>query len=129
MSPLFILDTDLPLVISGFDYLVDRLTVLEQNSPKNKSRCVDGIELFQNIYYLYTLISANIFLAALVKDGAINEEQLSEQQLDKVYSELRKQVSESLHKQEALLAKIQVDNIPDWAITARVVNRVLCYTF
>jgi len=58
--------------------------------------------------YLFIFISANIFLAALAKDGAINEEQLSEEQLDRVYRDLRKQVSDSLQKQEQLLAHIQV---------------------
>ncbi|KAK2160065.1 hypothetical protein LSH36_141g09036 [Paralvinella palmiformis] len=53
---------------------------------------------------------ANIFLAALAKDGAINEEQLSEEQLDRVYRDLRKQVSDSLQKQEQLLAHIQDAN-------------------
>nr|XP_061808879.1 programmed cell death 6-interacting protein-like isoform X2 [Nerophis lumbriciformis] len=48
------------------------------------------------------------FLTALAKDGAINEEQLSLGQLDKMYSEHNQKVQASLRQQEELLGKIQV---------------------
>ena len=48
------------------------------------------------------------FLNALTEDGAINEANLSNDSLEKTYGSLRKQVSDSLKKQETLLASIQV---------------------
>lgn len=51
---------------------------------------------------------ASKFLSALAEDGAINEESLSQDQLNSVYMPLREQVSSSLSRQEALLGKIQV---------------------
>ncbi|XP_064594708.1 programmed cell death 6-interacting protein-like isoform X2 [Liolophura sinensis] len=50
------------------------------------------------------------FLSALAEDGAINEESLSQDQLNSVYMPLREQVSSSLSRQEALLGKIQSNN-------------------
>lgn len=48
------------------------------------------------------------FLNALAQDGAINEATLSNENLAQTYGSLQKQVSESLKKQEKLLADIQV---------------------
>ncbi len=48
------------------------------------------------------------FLSALAHDGAINEAELSNENLTKMYGELQKQVRESIGKQEALLRDIQV---------------------
>ncbi|CAG5134687.1 unnamed protein product, partial [Candidula unifasciata] len=47
------------------------------------------------------------FLGALVTEGLINEEALSMSELDRVYSPLREQVSDSLHRQDMLLSQIQ----------------------
>ena len=48
------------------------------------------------------------FLNALAQDGAINEAELSSENLSHTYGSLQKQVSESLKKQETLLSDIQV---------------------
>nr|KAG5695062.1 hypothetical protein BaRGS_032555 [Batillaria attramentaria] len=50
------------------------------------------------------------FFAALAADGAINEEALSVEELDRVYAPLRQQVSDSIHRQETILARIQNAN-------------------
>ncbi|XP_025081539.1 programmed cell death 6-interacting protein-like isoform X2 [Pomacea canaliculata] len=50
------------------------------------------------------------FFAALAADGAIDEEALSVSELDRVYAPLRQQVSDSIHKQETILARIQNAN-------------------
>jgi len=47
------------------------------------------------------------FLAALAQDGGINEEQLSVEQLERVYGPLRQQVTDSVRRQEGLLDQIQ----------------------
>lgn len=57
---------------------------------------------------LFFLIAASKFFAALAADGAIDEEALSVSELDRVYAPLRQQVSDSIHKQETILARIQV---------------------
>lgn len=44
----------------------------------------------------------------MAADGAIDEEALSVSELDRVYAPLRQQVSDSIHKQETILARIQV---------------------
>lgn len=51
---------------------------------------------------------ASKFFAALASDGAINEEGLSVAELERVFAPLRQQVSESVSRQEHLLARIQV---------------------
>jgi len=54
------------------------------------------------------LLSGSKFMSALAQDGAVNEEQLSVEQLDRVYGQLRQQVADSVHRQEAALDQIQV---------------------
>jgi hypothetical protein len=48
------------------------------------------------------------FLNALAQDGAISEHAMSVESLGMVYGPLQRQVKESLQKQEALVADIQV---------------------
>lgn len=48
------------------------------------------------------------FLSALAQDGAINEAELSNENLSQIYGALQKQVKESIAKQESLLSNIQV---------------------
>ncbi|KDR23230.1 programmed cell death 6-interacting protein [Zootermopsis nevadensis] len=50
------------------------------------------------------------FLNALAQDGAINEQAMSVESLGRVFGPLQRQVKESLQKQEALVADIQVKN-------------------
>ncbi|KAH9524394.1 Rhophilin, Rho GTPase binding protein [Bulinus truncatus] len=50
------------------------------------------------------------FFTALASDGMINEEAISQSELDRIYSPLREQVSESIHRQEMVLAQIQNAN-------------------
>uniref|UniRef100_A0A663M6I0 BRO1 domain-containing protein n=1 Tax=Athene cunicularia TaxID=194338 RepID=A0A663M6I0_ATHCN len=47
------------------------------------------------------------FLTALAQDGAINEEAISEAELDRIYGSHKQKVQESLKKQEELLKNIQ----------------------
>ena len=54
------------------------------------------------------VISAPKFFAAMAADGLIPEESLSVGELDRVFAPLREQVSESIHKQENTLLRIQV---------------------
>ena len=53
-------------------------------------------------------MSDSKFMSSLTQDGAVNEEQLSVEQLDRVYRPLRQQVANSVHRQEAALDQIQV---------------------
>lgn len=48
------------------------------------------------------------FLTALAQDGAINEEQLSNSQLDQLYGAYNQRVQASLRAQEELLGQVQV---------------------
>ncbi|XP_077362543.1 programmed cell death 6-interacting protein isoform X2 [Festucalex cinctus] len=57
-----------------------------------------------------TFDMSTTFLTALAKDGAINEEQLSAGQLDKLYSEHNQRVQASLRQQEELLGQIQTSH-------------------
>ncbi len=57
---------------------------------------------------LISLLSASKFMTALAQDGAIDEQALSVVELDRIYSPLREQVSDSINRQEALVANIQV---------------------
>ncbi|XKL66493.1 hypothetical protein PGB90_009913 [Kerria lacca] len=50
------------------------------------------------------------FLSALAQDGAINEAELSNENLHKTYGALQEQVKESIGKQETLLRNIQIQN-------------------
>ncbi|XP_024114842.1 programmed cell death 6-interacting protein isoform X1 [Oryzias melastigma] len=50
------------------------------------------------------------FLTALAQDGAINEEQLSLAQLDKLYGSYNERVQASLRSQEELLGQVQVSH-------------------
>jgi len=50
------------------------------------------------------------FLNALAQDGAISEHAMSVESLGMVYGPLQRQVKESLQKQEALVADIQIQN-------------------
>ncbi|XP_067685634.1 programmed cell death 6-interacting protein-like isoform X2 [Haliotis asinina] len=50
------------------------------------------------------------FMSALASDGLINEESISVAELDRVYSPLREQVSDSIHRQDNLQARIQNAN-------------------
>ncbi|KAK0059367.1 programmed cell death 6-interacting protein [Biomphalaria pfeifferi] len=50
------------------------------------------------------------FFAALASEGMINEEAISQAELDRIYSPLREQVSDSIHRQEMVLAQIQNAN-------------------
>ncbi|XP_022084899.1 programmed cell death 6-interacting protein-like isoform X2 [Acanthaster planci] len=50
------------------------------------------------------------FLSALAADGAINEEDISNQELDRIFSPLIKQVQDSIHRQEILLNNVQDAN-------------------
>ena len=47
-------------------------------------------------------------MSALGQDGTINEESLSQSELGRVYGPLREQVTDSIHRQETVLANIQV---------------------
>lgn len=47
-------------------------------------------------------------MAALSADGLVNEEALSNQELDAVFGPLRQQVVDSCQRQDMLLARIQV---------------------
>ncbi|XP_078334645.1 programmed cell death 6-interacting protein-like isoform X3 [Crassostrea virginica] len=51
------------------------------------------------------------FFSALAADGAINEEMLSESELDRIYGPLRQQVNESLQKQDSVMAQVQTANM------------------
>lgn len=51
---------------------------------------------------------ATKFMSALSKDGAIDEEMLSADQLDLIYTPLRENVSANIHRQEKTLEQIQV---------------------
>ena len=78
------------------------------------TECAQGIMkgkmLFLRICnYLFALVLlGSKFMRSLAQDGAVDEETLSTQELDNLYSPLREQVSDSLHRQELLLSKIQV---------------------
>ena len=48
------------------------------------------------------------FLSALAADGALDDASLSEAELDRLFSPLREQVTESLQRQETLLYNIEV---------------------
>lgn len=48
------------------------------------------------------------FISALAKDGAIDEPNISVENLGKCYGPLQKQVRESIAQQEKLVAEIQV---------------------
>ncbi|XP_041371730.1 programmed cell death 6-interacting protein-like isoform X2 [Gigantopelta aegis] len=50
------------------------------------------------------------FFAVMAGDGLIPEEAVSMSELDRVYSPLREQVSESIHRQESILARMQNAN-------------------
>ena len=56
----------------------------------------------------YFYFAASKFFSALAADGAINEEMLSESELDRIYGPLRQQVNESLQKQDSVMAQVQV---------------------
>ena len=53
----------------------------------------------------------SVFLAALAKDGVIDEPNLTVEHIGKCYGPLQKQVRESAARQEELISKIQVRNI------------------
>lgn len=55
-----------------------------------------------------TLDMKSKFLNALAQDGAISEHAMSVESLGMIYGPLQRQVKESLQKQEALVADIQV---------------------
>ncbi len=50
-------------------------------------------------------------MTALAQDGAINEDSLSHSELDRIYGPLREQVTDSIHRQETVLANIQVQQL------------------
>ena len=50
-------------------------------------------------------------MSALGQDGTINEESLSQAELGRVYGPLREQVTDSIHRQETVLANIQVTSL------------------
>ena len=47
-------------------------------------------------------------MRSLAQDGAVDEETLSTGELENMYSPLREQVSDSVHRQETLVSQIQV---------------------
>ncbi len=53
-------------------------------------------------------VAASRFMTALAQDGAISEDSLSSAELDRIYGPLRGQVTDSIHRQETVLANIQV---------------------
>lgn len=57
---------------------------------------------------LFCLLAASKFLSALGQDGALNEDHLTMEQLDALFTPLREQVTDSIKRQEALLANVQV---------------------
>lgn len=57
---------------------------------------------------LATVDMKSKFLNALAQDGAISEHAMSVESLGVIYGPLQRQVKESLQKQEALVADIQV---------------------
>jgi hypothetical protein len=56
-------------------------------------------------------IAAPKFMSTLAQNGSIDEEQVSSEQLDIVYSPLRELVSENIHQQESILERVQVGDI------------------
>ncbi|XP_051162440.1 programmed cell death 6-interacting protein isoform X2 [Leptopilina boulardi] len=52
----------------------------------------------------------SVFLSALVKDGVIDEPNLSVECIGKVYGPLQKQVRESANRQEELISQIQMEH-------------------
>ncbi|GAB1608342.1 programmed cell death 6-interacting protein-like isoform X6 [Argonauta hians] len=50
------------------------------------------------------------FLAAMAQDGLVNEEAISMPELNRIFSPLREQVSDSINRQKALLNRIQTSN-------------------
>ena len=61
------------------------------------------IEQFQ-----YFVFAAGKFMAALAADGLVNEESISQRELDNVIGPLRTQVVDSCQRQDMLMARIQV---------------------
>ncbi|XP_033105729.1 programmed cell death 6-interacting protein-like isoform X3 [Anneissia japonica] len=57
-----------------------------------------------------TFNMSSAFLSALAKDGAINEDVISNQELDRIYGPLIQQVQDSARRQESLLSNIQDAN-------------------
>lgn len=57
-----------------------------------------------------TVDMKSTFLSALAQDGAVNEQVMSIESLGRVFGPLQSQVKDSLQKQEALVADIQVQN-------------------
>ncbi|XP_041868010.1 programmed cell death 6-interacting protein isoform X3 [Melanotaenia boesemani] len=55
-----------------------------------------------------TFDMSTTFLTALAQDGAINEEQLSLSQLDKLYNSYNQRVQTSIHTQDKLLGQVQI---------------------
>lgn len=55
-----------------------------------------------------SFLSGGRFVDALAADGVINEEMLSGSELERIYSPLREQISDSVLRQEKVLANIQV---------------------
>ena len=61
-----------------------------------------------NNYFFPFAIEGAKFMRSLAQDGAVDEETLSTGELDNMFSPLREQVSDSVHRQETLVSQIQV---------------------
>ena len=58
--------------------------------------------------------TASNFMRVLSQDGTINEDSISNSELDRIYGPLRQQVTDSIHRQETVLANVQV-HLRSWA--------------
>ena len=68
------------------------------------------------------LFSASQFLTALGTDGAIDEVTLSNQELDRAFTGLKSQVTDSIHRQESLLANVQVGKVSSLYCVALIIS-------
>ena len=68
----------------------------------------DPIDLIEFLTSNLLFVLAGKFLSALAKEGMINESVLSDQELGVIYGPLREQVNDSIHRQETVLANVQV---------------------
>ena len=49
-------------------------------------------------------------MGALAQDGLVDEQMLSEPELDRIYGPLRQQVTDSIHRQETCMGNVEVCN-------------------
>ena len=61
--------------------------------------------MFKFIVYV---VAASKFTSAMAADGLSDAAGLTEEELDRIYSPLRQQVSDSIHKQETVMYNVEV---------------------